>query len=160
MRIASCLLAVAASAEVLCGGPPAASRPAGPEAHEYDAVLFDGNKTGYTALTRRQSDTEVVTVSVMHLTLRRGPVPLNVDATTTCRETLDSKPLALSYVQKMGPLTSKVDGTIVDGKFIYTSSSSVGGQAKPKTIPWPDGALLSEGLEQLSRAKGFAPGTR
>ncbi|MCY2932211.1 MAG: hypothetical protein NTV86_22485, partial [Planctomycetota bacterium] len=159
MRIASCLLALTASAAPLLGEPPAATRPAAGETLDYCALLLDGNKVGYATHARRVAAGQVATTETMHLGLRRGPVEVTVDTTTTVTETLDGEPLRLTYVQKMGPLATKVEGQIANGQFTYTSSSGLGGPEK-QTIPWPEGALLNEGLLLLTRAKGLAQGTR
>lgn len=154
MKTTRTLLALIVSA-VLAGGAPAAS-PVAPEV-EYFGLFFDGKKLGYALESRLVEKTQVTTTNTMVLTIRRGGVAITIEQKQTSIETPDGKPLSFTGRQEMSGMVQTVSGKLTgDGNVIITSN--VGGADTTRTIPWPAGAVMSEGARLLTIQKGLAKG--
>jgi len=126
---------------------------------KYFAVRMGGGKVGHVKRVRTVAGGKVTSTESMVISLSRMGTPLTIRTTETYVETAAGKPVSFSSVQDMGVMAMKVTGTVgADGRLTVTSVS--GGQPAKKTMPWPEGALLAEGMDRLQRAKGLKPGTR
>jgi hypothetical protein len=84
-------------------------------------------------------------------------------------ETPDGRPQRVDSVQRLGGMEQKVEGVITleqqagqnapaKGKLQATVTSA--GQTTNQSLPWPEGALLSEGMRLLTLKMGLAEGTK
>jgi hypothetical protein len=127
------------------------------EENEYFAVFMQGKKVGHAIHTRRVAGGKVVTSEDVSITISRVGIPVTVKMTETSIETTDGKPLGFESVQLLGAMTMKVAGTISAQGLIEMTNTSLG-MTKKSTMPWPKGAVMSEGLRLLTLEKGLKPG--
>ncbi len=125
---------------------------------EYLAVFMQGKKVGYAVHTRRVEGDKVITSEDASITISRVGVPLTVKMTETSVETADGKPLSFESVQQLAVITTKISGTVDANGLVELTSSSMGVPQKT-TMPWPEGAVMSEGLRLLTQRKGLKAGT-
>ena len=125
---------------------------------EYLAVFMQGKKVGHAVHTRRVEGDKVITSEDASITISRVGIPLTVKMTETSVETTDGKPLSFESVQLLGIMTMKVSGTVSDAGLVELTSSSIGPPQKT-TMPWPEGAVMAEGLRLLTQRKGLKAGT-
>ncbi len=123
---------------------------------DYLAVFMEGKKVGYSVHTRSVKDGKVTTREKVSITISRIGIPVTIEMTETNVETTDGKPLRFESIQLLGAVTMKVSGVVKDGAVDMVSSQF--GAEQKSTMPWPQGALMSEGLRLLTLEKGFAPG--
>ena len=124
---------------------------------DYYAVFLEGKKIGHAIEERVEEGSEVHSSDKMHMSISRMGRPITVDAHETAVETVDGKPLSFSMEQKMSIMTTSVSGTVKDG-VVDIVSQSMGAEQK-KQMPWPEGAVMMEGLRLLTLKKGLKPGT-
>jgi len=125
---------------------------------EYLAVFVGGKKLGYVKHTRTVSGGKVTTSQDMVLTIKRMSIAIELRQSETSVETTAGKPLSFSSVQDLGIMAQKIEGTVRDDGTMKVTVTS--GQKKTtKTMPYPKGALLPEGLRLLSETKGLKAGT-
>ena len=125
---------------------------------EYFALLMDGKKMGYAVETRLVEGNKVTTKQTMRMTITRMGMPITMEATETAFETTDGKPLGFELEQNMSLMTMKVSGTINDQGMMEIVSQALGAEQK-SVMPWPDGAVMSEGLRLLTKRMGLKEGT-
>lgn len=140
----ACLLAASACAH------------AAPE-ETWMSVTLDGRKIGHLHNQRELRADRVVNRQTMAMSIDRAGVSIALEVSETHEETPDGKPLAFSTSSKMSGVESSSQGRIENGQ--VQVSSSVGGISQNKTVAWPAGALLSEGLRLDARRRGLEPGT-
>ena len=120
---------------------------------DYYAVLLEGKKIGHATEQRVVKGNEVHSSEYMHMAISRMGVPISVDANETAVETLDGRPLSFAMEQKLSIMTTSVSGTVKDG-VIDIVSRSMGVEQKTQ-MPWPEGAVMMEGLRLLTLKKGL-----
>ena len=126
---------------------------------EYLAVFMQGKKVGHAVHTRRVADGKVTTSEDVSITISRVGIPLTVKMTETSVETTDGKPLGFESLQLLGIVTIKVAGVVEPNGVVTLTTSSLGA-TETSTMPWPQGALMAEGLRLLTLEKGLEPGTK
>lgn len=131
----------------------------GQEETEYLAVFMQGKKVGYAVHTRRVEGGKVTTSEDVSITISRVGIPLTVKMTETSVETTAGRPLSFESVQLLGIMTMRVSGTLDDAGRVELITSSMGTSEKT-TMPWPEGAVMAEGLRLLTLRKGLQAGTR
>ena len=130
---------------------------AGAEA-EYYAIFADGKKIGHAVQTRTASKDIVTTIVKTEMTITRMGVPMTIRTSETHVETPTGKPISFESVQDMGAMGQNISGKIrPDGKMDVITTSM--GQSRRQTMDFPDGALMSAGLELLERKHGLTEGT-
>ncbi len=125
---------------------------------EYLAVFMQGKKVGHTVHSRRVEGDQVITSEDVSITISRLGIPLTVKTNETSVETTDGKPLGFDSVQLLGLMTMKVAGTVDANGLVELTSSSMG-SSTTRTMPWPEGAVMAEGLRLLTLEKGLKTGT-
>jgi hypothetical protein len=136
-----------------------AIRPASPqEEKEYFAVFMEGKKVGYAIQSRSVADGKVTTSEDVSIKISRVGIPITIKMIETSIETTDGKPIGFETVQDLGMMTMKVAGTVDEQGTVNIVTTSMGNEQK-STMQWPQGAIMAEGLEQLSKRKGLADGT-
>lgn len=132
---------------------------AAPADDTWMSVLLDGRKIGHMHTTRELRDGSVITTQKMNVELARAGITVALSTTESDAETSDGEPLAFVATNAISGMTSTVTGTRqADGKFQVVSE--VGGAKSTRTIDWPTGALLSEGLRLAELRHGIAAGAR
>ena len=131
---------------------------AGDEQPDYYAIFIDGKQVGFAERTRTEEADSVVSSENAKITLSRVGSPITVETRQSSTETKDGKPIAFESVQKMSFIETKVTGKIDANGTIYLTESSFGNEQK-RSIPWPQGAVMSEGLRLLEKQKGLNSGT-
>lgn len=126
-------------------------------ATDYYAVFMEGKKIGHAMEERVVKGDEVHSSEKMHMAISRMGVPITVDSKESAVETLDGKPLAFAMEQQLSIMTTSVSGTVKDG-MIELVTRSMGAKQKSE-MPWPQGAVMMEGLRLLTLKKGLTPGT-
>ena len=124
---------------------------------EYSAVFMQGKKVGHAIHTRKVQDEKVTTSEQVSITISRVGVPVTVEMSETTAETIDGKPLSFESVQLLGFMTMKVTGTVNERGIVELTNSGLGG-AQKSTMPWPDGAVMSEGLRLRTLKHGLEAG--
>ena len=136
--------------------PPQLSAKA--EAGDYYAIFIDGKQVGFAERTRTEEADSVVSSENVKITLSRVGSPITVETKQSSTETKDGKPISFESVQKMSFIETKVTGKTDANGTLYLTESSFGSEQK-RSIPWPQGAVMSEGLRLLEKQKGLKSGT-
>ncbi len=125
---------------------------------EYSAILMDGKKIGHVVQTRRIKDGVMTTTEDMTITLARGDTAITVTMLEKSIETNKGKPIAIEVVQNISGMSQKTTGKIISGGQAKIVTEAMGTKQE-RSVPFPDGALLSEGIRLLERQKGLKEGT-
>jgi len=127
---------------------------------EYLAVFMEGKKLGHAVHTREVADGKVTTTEDMTITINRMGQSMTVRVIESAVETTDGKPLGFKTTQDLGILAQTTEGTVgADGTVTMKVEGGLGGKQET-TFPWPEGALLPEGLRLVSLKKGLREGTK
>jgi len=97
---------------------------------EYYALFMEGKKVGHAVHTRSVWGGKVTTVDDASITMSRLGVPLTVATTETSVETTDGKPVSFKFVERSGPTTMKIEGTIDATGALHVTNSSLGVERK------------------------------
>ncbi|OQY04385.1 MAG: hypothetical protein B6I25_07010 [Planctomycetales bacterium 4572_13] len=124
---------------------------------DYMAILMQGKKIGHAVHTRAVKDGKVTTTDQIAMTLGRGGQAVTITSQETHIETPDGKPLGFEMTLTTSGTEQKTVGTVANGK--VTTTRQVMGQPQERTIDWPQGALLNEGLRLLQEKQGLKAGT-
>jgi hypothetical protein len=127
------------------------------EETEYYAVFMEGKKIGHSIRNRVTTEGKVTTTEKVSMQVKRANVPVSMNTTETNIETTDGKPLGFQVVQDFGTRTVSISGTI-DELWIVDATATSMGQKQKKTVGWPSGALMAEGLRLLQLEKGLKEG--
>jgi len=124
---------------------------------EYFAIFIDGQKSGYGIHSRMRDGNEITTSERMTLTINRFGTPVTVSTTETYIETINGRPLGFEVLMNWSFMQTKMTGKLrQDGK---VDVKSVTGQLEStKTIDWPQGALMAEGLRLMELEGGLVEG--
>ena len=130
---------------------------AGEEMRFY-AVMMDGKKVGYALMSRTELPGRICSTQRVKVTIARMNVPLNVIMTETHIETPKGKPLGFESIQDMSGFVMKVTGEVKPNGKVDLAISSMG-QVNKQQMDWPEGAVMSEGLNLLQKKKGLGEGS-
>ena len=125
---------------------------------EYYAIRMDGKKIGHVVESRRIKDNVVTTTVDTTMTLARGNIAITVTIIEKSVETTEGKPLAFEIVQNISGMSQKTIGKIVADEQAKVVTEAMG-MKQERTVPFPDGALMTEGMRLLERQKGLKEGT-
>lgn len=131
---------------------------AAPPEDQWFTVLLDGRKIGAFESKREVRGADVVTMQKLDLVLDRAGTQVALSSAETSTESKDGKPLAFRSVSQLSGSESVVEGTLRGGTLELVTRN--GGEAQRRSMPWPKGALLPEGLRLAGVRAGLAPGTR
>jgi len=123
------------------------------------SVLLGGRKVGSMQTTRELRDDRIVTTQRMQIELDRAGTRVSLATTETDEETLAGRPLGFESRTQLSGTENSVRGTVnADGKVVV--HSTIGGTSRTRTLDWPAGALLAEGLRLAEKRAGTTPGTK
>ncbi len=125
---------------------------------EYFAILLSGKKIGYSREARTFTRGTVETVNEMNLSIGRGGMIISIKMLITHVETTKGEPISFHVVREMGGLPQEVTGRITAGGKLNVTTMA-GGQTTKRTLDYPDGALMSHGLQLLAEKMGLKEGT-
>ncbi|MBS0583404.1 MAG: transglutaminase domain-containing protein [Proteobacteria bacterium] len=132
---------------------------AAPPDETWMSVLLDGRKIGSMHTTRSVDGERVRTTQALQIELERSGLKVALSTSETDEETRAGKPLRFESRTKISGIENVQTGTIgADGKLEATTE--VGGAKQTRTLDWPQGALLAEGLRLAEERHGLTPGTR
>ena len=130
---------------------------AAPSDDTWMTVLLDGRKIGNMHLTRRVQGDHVVTTQALSIELARTGIKVGLSSSETDTETRDGKPLGFETRSSISGIESVITGTVrSDGMCDVTTN--IGGNPQKRTIAWPKGALLAEGLRLAEEKTSLKPG--
>jgi hypothetical protein len=127
------------------------------EETEYYAVFMEGKKIGHVIRSRVTAEGKVTTTQEASIQVSRADVSTKVVTTETSIETTDGKPLGFKVVQDAGTKMVSISGT-VDELWIVDVTITLMGREQKKTIGWPSGTVMEEGLRLLRLEKGLKEG--
>lgn len=123
------------------------------------SVLLGGRKVGSMQTTREVRGDRIVTTQRMQIELDRAGTRLSVATTETDEETSEGRPLAFESRTHVSGNDSRVRGTVSAAGKVEVHST-IGGADRTRTLDWPSGALLAEGLRLAEKRAGTAAGTK
>ena len=127
------------------------------EETEYFAVFMEGKKIGHSMRNRVTAEGKVTTTEKVSMLVSRANEPIKMNTTETSIETTDGKPLGFKIVQDLGTRTVSISG-VVDEQWIVDATATSMGKEQKKTVGWPSGAVMAEGLRLLQLEKGLKEG--
>jgi hypothetical protein len=118
---------------------------------------MEGKKIGHLIQSRVAADGKVTTTQEMSMQVSRAGTPVKIHTTKTDIETTDGKPLGFQVVQDFGTRTVSISGTIDELWIVNVTATSMG-QKQKKTVGWPSGAVMTEGMRLLQIEKSLREG--
>ncbi len=138
---------------------PMGSAYANPASDTWMSVLLDGRKVGYMHNTRSVRDNHVFSTQSMNLALERSGIKLGLISEESSEETLAGEPIEFSARSQLSGIETVIKGHLRgDGQMDITTN--IAGVNQNRTVPWPAGALLAEGLRLSALKPSLTPGTR
>lgn len=123
------------------------------------SVLLGGRKIGSMHTTRQVHGDRVVTKQSMQIELDRAGTKVLLATSETDEETSAGVPLAFESRTTISGAENVVSGTVHDGSRVDVRSR-IGGSTQTRSIEWPRGALLAEGLRLAEDRAGTTAGTK
>ena len=122
------------------------------------AILFEGTKMGYQVAKRTTSREKVVHMESMQISIARAGRAMSIRMKQTVVETAKGVPLSFKLSQEVSGMASQSEGVLTpDGKLKLRTTMA--GQTRTRTIDYPKGALMTEGMRLLCRKMGLKEGT-
>jgi hypothetical protein len=125
---------------------------------EYMALIIDGEKVGHSIHSTKLIEEKIHTIIEMNLSLQRLGTPVTLNQKEESIETISGIPLSFSQSTLMAGMETKMEG-IIENETLNLNIRS-GSIVKNQIIPWPEGALLSEGQRLFVLKKGLKPGSK
>lgn len=127
-----------------------------PAANQWYSVLLDGRKIGHFESSRSVAGDVVTTRQNLEIELDRAGTRIEVASREECTESTSGEPLAFSSISRLSGSETRVRGT-VHGDSVHLQTS-IGGASDKRSMPWPKGALMVEGLRLASLKVPLDPG--
>jgi transglutaminase-like putative cysteine protease len=121
--------------------------------------MLGGRKIGSMHTTRAVHGERVITQQHLQVEFDRAGTRVALATYETDEETRAGVPLGFESRTTMSGGENLVVGTVRDGRSIEVRRR-VGGETQTRTLVWPAGALLAEGLRLAEARAGTAAGTR
>jgi hypothetical protein len=131
---------------------------AAPPADQWFTVLLDGRKIGSFESRREDRASKVVTLQKLDMVLDRAGSHVALSNAETSTETADGRPLEFRSVSQLSGSETTIEGHVRDGNIDVVTHT--GGNQQKRSMPWPAGALLPEGLRLAGQRAGLAAGTK
>lgn len=122
-------------------------------------VELGGQRVGTLHIRRVEGEGRVLTREQMTLTLGRGGTRMVIRSDQRQEESADGRPISFASRTDAAGSISEWEGRIDDDGRL-TVDVHRGHAPRTETLPWPENALLSEGLRLAQLRHGFRPGTR
>lgn len=138
---------------------PADAAPGTTSQTHWQGIHLAGRKIGHSRIDRTIGPERVTTRHAMEFELGRDGVGMTMALEEIHEEGLDGTPLAFRSRNRISGLEMRVEGERrEDGRFTLLSGTA--GQLREGILDWPDGAVLSWGLELRLRELGTTAGTQ
>lgn len=136
------------------------ARAAEPETFDRWFVLtLQGQRAGWAHMTQTALEGgDIETGSEMRLSVKRGPVAIEVEQSQTFRETADGKPVSAVSRMKLANMAMEGDYRFTDAGI--ESTTTQGGQKKSVTLPPIAGAWLAPAAAQRHIEERLAAGEK
>jgi hypothetical protein len=131
---------------------------AAPPTDQWFTVLLDGRKIGSFESRREVHGANVVTLQQLDMVLDRAGSHVALSNAETSTETADGRPLAFRSVSQLSGSETSVEGTLRNG--VIDVVTHTGGNQQTRSMPWPSGAMLPEGMRLAGMRAGLEAGTR
>lgn len=130
---------------------------AAPVQDQWFTVLLDGRKIGSFESRRDVHAGKVVTLQKLDMVLDRAGSHVALSNAETSTESVDGLPLAFRSVSRLSGSETSIDGSVRDG--VAEIVTHTGGDQQKRSMPWPKGALLPEGVRLAAVRAGLEAGT-
>ncbi len=127
------------------------------EENNYFALYMGGKKIGNAIRSRVSTGGKVTTTQEVNMQISRADEPVKMHTVETDIETTDGKPLGFKVTQNFGKNTMTISGTVDELWILNVTATSMGNEQK-KSLGWPSGALMAEGMRLLQIEKGLNEG--
>jgi hypothetical protein len=128
------------------------------EETDYMAILLDGHKIGHAIHARKVDGAQVTTTDDMNMLIGRGATAIQYSGKEVNVETTAGKPVRFETVQNISGTRHYRKGTITNSGQIRLATQNDTGLRADGVIPYPQGALMAEGMRLLQVKKGLLPG--
>lgn len=125
---------------------------------QWYSVLLDGRKVGQFQNTREVANDTVTTTQALEIELERADTRIRLASEETSIETVKGQPRAFRSVTFLSGSETRIEGQVRDGMAHVQIRN--GGTQSERSMPWPEGALLAEGLRLANLAAPLTPGSR
>ncbi|MEO6688761.1 MAG: transglutaminase-like domain-containing protein [Dokdonella sp.] len=129
-----------------------------PAQDQWFTVLLDGRKIGSFESRRDVHGGKVVTLQKLDMVLDRAGSHVALSNAETSTESADGMPLAFRSVSRLSGSETSIDGNVHDGTADIVTHT--GGDQQKRSMAWPAGALLPEGVRLAAMRAGLEAGTR
>jgi hypothetical protein len=130
---------------------------AAPSDNTWMTVLLDGRKIGNMHLTRSVQGDHVITTQALSIELARTGIKVGLSSRETDTETRDGTPIGFESRSSISGIESVITGKVHDDGTCEVTTN-IGGNPQTRTIMWPKGALLAEGLRLAEAKTSLNPG--
>lgn len=131
----------------------AAAKPAD---QQWYSVLLDGRKIGHFESSRQVAGDVVTTRQALEIELDRAGTRIEVASLEECQESREGEPLAFASVSRLSGSETRIRGTI-SGNNVHLETR-IAGNASERSMPWPQGAVMVEGMRIASLKVPLEPG--
>jgi hypothetical protein len=125
---------------------------------KYFALYLEDSRCGYAEQTREVKGEKIISKEKIYLELSRLGVSIKLTVTETAIESPSGQPLGFKLEQDMSVMKMIVEGHIRPDGIIDIETTNAGNTVKTESV-YPQGALMSEGLQILCEKYGLEPGT-
>ena len=122
------------------------------------ALYLDGSRCGYAVQKREVMEGKIISSEKTYLELSRMGTPMKLTVAETAIESPSGQPLGFQLEQDMSVMKMTIEGSIRPDGIMEIETTNAGNTVKTESI-YPQGALMSEGLEILCKKHGLEPGT-
>jgi hypothetical protein len=154
-----CLLTLCLASPSLARESAPATTPVATDAQtQWLTVLLAGRKVGHMRIDREFDGDTVVTRQFMTFEMGRAGIAVVMSTEEEHTETRDGQPLAYSSVSTISGLQMRTEGRRIEGDRFAVKSGAANAMRESE-LTWPDGALMTWGLEQKMRTLDLSPGS-
>ena len=126
--------------------------------NKYFALYLEDSRCGYAVQAREVTGEKIISSEKIYLELSRMGAPMKLIVAETTIESPSGRPLGFKLEQDMAVMKMTIEGHIRPDGIIDIVTTNAGNTVKTESI-YPQGALMSEGLDILCKKHGLEPGT-
>lgn len=121
-------------------------------------LWIDGVRSGHARQTVTIAEDRITTSGLTSMTIKRGPITLDVLITSTFVETLDGEPIWATSEQRMGAIPSTTTIDFKGDELVITRAQ--GGATATETVPAPETPWLPPAASQRMLAERLRAGAK
>ncbi len=126
--------------------------------NKYFALYLENSRCGYAVQTREVKGKKIINKEKISLELSRMGTPIKLTVAETTIESPSGRPLGFKLEQDMAMMKMTIEGHIRPNGIIDIETTNAGNTVKTESI-YPQGALMSVGLDILCKKHGLEQGT-